>query len=84
MGTDEGDPQPCSGDSGGPLLRNGKVFGVASGVLRSSERVCDHGTVYATFGPEVLDFIKRVLSARVRAAVCLDGADCGAAVAVPM
>ena len=50
--------QPCSGDSGGPLLKNGKVYGVASGVLPTQKLVCDHGTVYATFGPEVMRFLK--------------------------
>jgi hypothetical protein len=58
VGGDAESVQPCSGDSGGPLLKNGQVYGVASGVLRSEQRVCDHGAVYATFGPEVMRFLK--------------------------
>ncbi len=52
--------QPCSGDSGGPLLNDGKVYGVASGVLRTNKPVCDYGAVYATFGPEVMTFLDAV------------------------
>jgi hypothetical protein len=33
------------------------VFGVASGGLRSEE-VCDHGTVFATLGPDVWQFLR--------------------------
>jgi hypothetical protein len=58
VGGDSKSVQPCSGDSGGPLLKNGKVYGVASGVLRTDKLVCDHGAVYATFGPEVMRFLE--------------------------
>jgi hypothetical protein len=63
VGREPGAPQPCYGDSGGPLARhlsNGKleVYAVASGGLRSaSEDVCDYGTVFAALGPEVVDFL---------------------------
>ncbi len=62
-GREPGGAQPCFGDSGGPLLRvtkDGvlKVFGVASGGMRADE-VCDHGTVFATFGPEVKAFLRQ-------------------------
>jgi hypothetical protein len=58
VGGDSKSVQPCSGDSGGPLLKNGKIYGVASGVLRTDKLVCDHGAVYATFGPEVMRFLE--------------------------
>lgn len=62
LGREPGGAQPCFGDSGGPLLRITdagalKVFGVASGGLRANE-ACDHGTVFATFGPEVEAFLR--------------------------
>ncbi len=58
VGGDADSAQPCSGDSGGPLLKDGKVYGVASGVLRTNKLVCDYGAVYATFGPDVMAFLK--------------------------
>jgi hypothetical protein len=58
-----GDAQPCFGDSGSSLIR--KVddrfvsYGVVSGGIGSRELICDMGTVYASFGPEVLAFIEQ-------------------------
>ncbi|WP_437940494.1 S1 family peptidase [Sorangium sp. So ce341] len=63
VGAGEGDAQPCYGDSGGPLVRieggRLRVYGVASGVMRSNQLACDYGTVYATLGPDVLAFAKK-------------------------
>lgn len=63
-----GNAQPCTGDSGGPLLskRNGKfrVFGVASYALGSAVEPCIFGTVYATFGPAAKTMIDRGLASR--------------------
>ena len=57
-----GDAQPCFGDSGSSLIRrqNGQFvsFGVVSGGIGSRESICDFGTVYATFGVGVLEFLK--------------------------
>lgn len=54
-GADPGDSQTCHGDSGGPLLNlDGSVptiVGIASWSLRSNLATCDHGTVFAVFGP---------------------------------
>ncbi len=58
VGGDADSAQPCSGDSGGPLLKDGEVYGVASGVLRTNKLVCDYGAVYATLGPDVMAFLK--------------------------
>ena len=56
------DTQSCNGDSGGPLMRyeDGEfhTFGVVSGGFSSNRMWCDFGTVFATFGPEVMDFIE--------------------------
>jgi len=56
------DTQSCNGDSGGPLMRyeDGEfhTYGVVSGGFSSSRMWCDFGTVFATFGPEVMDFIE--------------------------
>lgn len=62
VGGAKGDAQPCYGDSGGPLLeskKNGQlvIHGVASGVLSTNQLVCDLGAIYATFGPEVKEFL---------------------------
>jgi hypothetical protein len=59
----EGDSQTCYGDSGGPLMKyvlgNGwQTYGVVSGGLESASSVCDFGTVFATFGPEVISFLE--------------------------
>jgi hypothetical protein len=47
------DSQPCRGDSGGPVLleHEGRrvLVGVTSWTWRSEERLCDHGTLIATF-----------------------------------
>lgn len=63
-----GSAQPCTGDSGGPLLskRGGKlrVFGVASYALGSAVHPCIFGTVYATFGPAAKTMIDRGLANR--------------------
>jgi len=59
-----GDAQPCFGDSGSPLIRyNAKTtkyeaWGVVSGGVGSEKSMCDFGTVYATFGSQVLDYVK--------------------------
>jgi hypothetical protein len=56
-----GDAQPCYGDSGSSLVRykDGKYvsYGVVSGGVSSDDLICDRGTVYATFGPEVVSFL---------------------------
>jgi len=60
FGAKDGDVQPCSGDSGGPLLRRvGEqltVFGVASWVPNkaTSSALCARGVTYATFGPSAV------------------------------
>ena len=60
-----GDAQPCFGDSGSSLIRyqNGRFvsYGVVSGGIGSRELLCDMGTVYATFGPEVAAFLAKSL-----------------------
>lgn len=52
------DSQVCFGDSGSPLVRseNGELvaYGVASGTLTSLGMLCEHGTIYATFGGEAM------------------------------
>ncbi|HET6280783.1 MAG TPA: trypsin-like serine protease [Polyangia bacterium] len=57
-----GDAQPCFGDSGSSLIRrrNGRFvsYGVVSGGVGSVDSICDLGAVYASFGPEVFDFIQ--------------------------
>ncbi len=59
------DAQPCSGDSGGPLLRkvNGQitVFGVASWVPNKAQdsQLCARGIVYATMGPAAVELLDR-------------------------
>lgn len=57
----------CRGDSGGPLLRLGPSgqwasYGVISGGPRSASSLCDFGTIYATFGPETLEFVRAARS----------------------
>jgi secreted trypsin-like serine protease len=65
FGAKEGDVQPCSGDSGGPLLRkvNGQitVFGVASWVPNKAadSQLCSRGIVYATMGPAAVELLDR-------------------------
>lgn len=62
-GVSEGDTQSCNGDSGGPLGLLGldgefQTFGVVSGGLSSNRLQCDFGTVFATFGPDVVPFLE--------------------------
>jgi hypothetical protein len=62
-----GDTQTCSGDSGGPLALqtedgSWQTYGVVSGGLYSAHSVCDYGSVFATFGPDTLDFLTRAQS----------------------
>ena len=62
-GRSAGDTQTCSGDSGGPLaLQNDdggwQTYGVVSGGLFSLRSVCDYGSVFATFGPDTLAFLR--------------------------
>ncbi len=63
-GLGPGDTQSCNGDSGGPLglIDSSGVFstfGVVSGGLFSARQTCDFGTVFATFGPDVVDLLER-------------------------
>lgn len=65
-GTGPTDTQSCNGDSGGPLVRyesgvGFRTYGVVSGGFNSNRSRCDYGTVFATFGPEVMDFIDEAL-----------------------
>jgi hypothetical protein len=57
-----GDAQPCFGDSGSSLIRRQQgqfvSFGVVSGGIGSRDLICDLGTVYATFGAGVLEFLQ--------------------------
>ena len=68
MSVDDGDAQPCKGDSGGPVVQiddAGELvtYGVTSGGQTSSSMVCDYGTVYASFmAPEVLEFVEEARS----------------------
>ena len=62
-GTAETDTQSCYGDSGGPLARvtHGGTwvsYGVVSGGVNSLRSDCDFGTVFSTFGPESLAFLR--------------------------
>jgi hypothetical protein len=63
FGDVRGDAQPCSGDSGGPVieLRAGRptVVGVTSNGVKGTRMVCDFGQVEATFGPAVIEFLDR-------------------------
>jgi len=72
-----GDSQPCSGDSGGPLLRRVgndiTVFGVASWVPQKSGFLCSKGVVYATFGASAKTLIDTALAGNTSA-----GGPCGA------
>ncbi len=60
LGLGENDAQPCSGDSGGPLLARVKdenvVVAVVSGSFKGRTYPCSVvGEVYAAFGPRVSD-----------------------------
>lgn len=71
LGLGDGDSQPCSGDSGGPLLaRSGDrlvVVAVVSGSHKLSGRSANPcsvlGEVYATFGPVVQTMLTEVEAA---------------------
>jgi hypothetical protein len=56
-----GDSQTCFGDSGSPLMKHqdGQLvtYGVVSGGVGSNDLICDLGSTFATFGPEVASFI---------------------------
>jgi hypothetical protein len=65
--TDGTNVQPCSGDSGGPLLRKVdgalQVHGVASWVLaKGGSAPCGGGVVYATFGESAKQLIDSALA----------------------
>jgi hypothetical protein len=66
VGQAPGDIQVCSGDSGGPLLRQDKgeklVYGVASFVFPDTVSKCNHGAVYGTFGPGTREFIEAAVA----------------------
>lgn len=58
LGLGAGDAQPCSGDSGGPLIgrlnNQNVVFAVVSGSFKTRKYPCSVvGEVYATLSPEV-------------------------------
>ena len=58
-----GDTQSCYGDSGSPLMKytagiGWQTYGVVSGGVGSLRSVCDYGTVFATFGPDVYAFLE--------------------------
>jgi hypothetical protein len=62
LGLGENDAQPCSGDSGGPLLARVKdenvVVAVVSGSFKGRTYPCSVvGEVYATFGPRVTELL---------------------------
>jgi hypothetical protein len=63
FGDVRGDAQPCSGDSGGPViqLRDGRptVVAVTSNGVNGTRLRCDFGQVEATFGPAVIEFLDR-------------------------
>lgn len=59
VGGVSGDVQPCHGDSGGPLLRKKGGEFVTYGVTSGSLPGCTRPVVYATFGPEIYDFLVR-------------------------
>lgn len=66
-GMGEGDAQPCSGDSGGPLLRraSGKleIVAVVSGSKKGSLHECSVlGEMYASLGPEVQAMLRSAKS----------------------
>ncbi len=66
VGNAPGDAQPCRADSGGPLVGKAsgrlQVVGVASGTVRGAKTECDHGAIYATFGPTTRAFIDHALT----------------------
>jgi hypothetical protein len=66
LGNAQGDAQTCHGDSGGPLIRriDGKntVFGVVSWGHHRTGSFCDHGGVFASFGPKTRDFVTAALA----------------------
>lgn len=56
-----GDAQPCFGDSGSSLIRRqgGKFYSyaVTTAGIGTRDAICDLGTIYSSFGPDVLDFL---------------------------
>lgn len=61
-----GDAQACYGDSGSPILRpdsRGRLvaYGVTSAVLDSRQLICDFGSIGATFGPGVHEFLEEAI-----------------------
>jgi hypothetical protein len=62
VGNRRGDAQLCRGDSGSPLVRASQgqlyAYGVVSGGIPSRELTCDYGAVYASFGPETVQFLQ--------------------------
>jgi hypothetical protein len=79
LGLGKDDAQPCSGDSGGPLIGrlNGKnvVFGVVSGSFKTRAYPCSVvGEVYATFPPQVQDMLAEAIGNNDQAIDPLTGA----------
>lgn len=62
VGNRGGDAQLCRGDSGSPLVRSSQgqlyAYGVVSGGIHSRDLTCDYGAVYASFGPETVQFLQ--------------------------
>jgi uncharacterized membrane protein YgcG len=79
LGLGKDDAQPCSGDSGGPLIGrlNGKnvVFAVVSGSFKTRAYPCSVvGEVYATFPPQVQDMLAEAIGNNGQAIDPLTGA----------
>jgi hypothetical protein len=59
VGGGANDTQDCHGDSGGPLLKNGKIYGVVSGGLGTADKSCAFGGTYAKISAATRDFVQR-------------------------
>ncbi len=79
LGLGDGDAQPCSGDSGGPLIGrlNGEnvVFAVVSGSFKTRTYPCSVvGEVYATLGPGVQSMLAQAIGSADQAVDPTSGA----------